>query len=90
MTARKPSQRTTRKRLGDCQCGDIVRYHAGYVVLFGKVASRSWVRWVDELSYREISEPFFLSPDTEVEVVRNGAERYPKQGGSEVDPLRSN
>jgi len=86
-------KRTTRKRLGDCSCGDIVRLHAGHVelhaIVFNIINGRVWVRYADCVSYREISEPAFLSPDTEVEVMRSGLERYPKQGWSEVDPLKA-
>lgn len=75
-------------KLRDAKCGDVVRHHAGTVVLFGIVQGHGWVRSVDEVTYREISEPWFLPPDTEVTVVRKGVERFAKVQGGEVDPLR--
>ncbi len=73
--------------LRQCNPGDVVEYNAGHVVLAGIVAGHSFVRWCDCVSYRPISEPFFLSPDTEVVVVRRGVERWPKAHGATVDPL---
>ena len=75
-------------KLGECACGDVVRYHQQCMVVFTQINGRTWIRYVDELTYREISEPALLSPDLDVEVLARGVARYVKQGGAEVDPLR--
>lgn len=86
---RKPAARLTRLRIGECEVGDVVRLGADYLVAFNLMQGMRWVRSVDPDTFREVSEPKFVDPDTEVEMVRRGVERYPKaMTGGEVDPLR--
>jgi len=88
MAAKRPQvSRGTRLRLGGCECGDVVRRHALLYVVFGVRQDRAWTRRVDE-QYREISEPIFLDPDLQVEIVRRGVERYAPANGGSYDPLR--
>jgi len=89
MAKRKPAAAPAgaRVRLGDLECGDVVRAGADLVVVFGLRNSRTWVRHVDG-QFREISEPRFLDPDLRVELVRRGVERYAPGTGGEIDPLK--
>jgi len=75
---------------GGCKPGDVVRTVAGEtLVVFSEVNGRVWCRHVEpEEPWREISEPLFFDPDTEVTRIKHGAERFPKFGGDEeTDPL---
>lgn len=84
-------KRGARVRLGTCETGDVVQVDnlQCAVVHQMRLGGKVWVRYCDEVSFREISEPAFLSADLEVQIIRRGVERYASMGGGgEVDPVR--